>query len=417
MEELRLTFLVFGGLAIAAILVHGLWTVRKKNHKKRQDKPAYLDFQAQKQSEAQFEGDSDFAPDGVRSEPQIKDFDELGLGPVRVVKTADKKGVEPTSESVESPVVPPVVEAELRTQDKRDDKREEPRDTAPLPEPPASLLRKDGAATQTTAQPQPQPQPQPESKQEPMPLQEPKLQPQTRQEPVLDTVSEVQSKKHQDNSVEAEQPQAPVQRPGLAEQARNLVLGKKNDAPKRREPQMRNNKVREDQMRIDFEDEPAIEAKPDAAPAQPAKPVNQEVLVLNIKSPDNKPISGASLLPALLTLGFKFGDQDIFHRHVNSNGKGPVLFSLANMFKPGVFDVDNLETFSTQGLSLFMILPIEGDPHQVFNMMHNAARKLADEFGAQVLDGRRAVLTKQSLQQYVEKIREFERKRIIRKAN
>ena len=50
---------------------------------------------------------------------------------------------------------------------------------------------------------------------------------------------------------------------------------------------------------------------------------------------------------------------------------------------------------------------------QVFNMMHNAARKLADEFGAQVLDGRRSVLTKQGLQQYVEKIREFERKRMI----
>ena len=115
----------------------------------------------------------------------------------------------------------------------------------------------------------------------------------------------------------------------------------------------------------------------------------------------------------LLTLGFKFGDQDIFHRHVNSYGKGPVLFSLANMFKPGVFDIDNLENFETQGISLFMILPIEGDPHQVFNMMHNAARKLADEFGAQVLDGRRSVLTKQGLQQYVEKIREFERKRMI----
>jgi cell division protein ZipA len=115
----------------------------------------------------------------------------------------------------------------------------------------------------------------------------------------------------------------------------------------------------------------------------------------------------------LLTLGFKFGDQDIFHRHVNSNGKGPVLFSLANMFKPGNFDIDNLENFTTHGISLFMILPIEGDPHQVFNMMHNAARKISDEFSAQVYDGRRALLTKQSLQQYVEKIREFERKRMV----
>ena len=117
----------------------------------------------------------------------------------------------------------------------------------------------------------------------------------------------------------------------------------------------------------------------------------------------------------LLTLGFKFGDQDIFHRHVNANGKGPVLFSLANMFKPGVFDIDHLENFTTQGVTLFMILPIEGDPHQVFNMMHNATRKIADEFNGQILDGRRSMLTKQGLQQYVERIREFERKRMIRR--
>lgn len=157
-------------------------------------------------------------------------------------------------------------------------------------------------------------------------------------------------------------------------------------------------------------------AEPDSAAA--AKPAagrqsgdaEQEVLVINVKAPDGEPISGASLLPMLLTLGFKFGEQDIFHRHANASGKGPVLFSLANMFKPGNFDIDNLEMFTTQGVSLFMILPIEADAHQVFNMMHNAARKIAEEFDGQVLDGRRSVLSKQGLQQYIEKIREFERR-------
>ena len=210
------------------------------------------------------------------------------------------------------------------------------------------------------------------------------------------------------------------------EQPRRFARSKRSKTPnkKREEPNFG-----DDQMRIDFDtseqDNPDFgeesfsvnDTHSDAATSssEPAKSstVEPEVLVLNVRAPEGEAISGAALLPMLLTLGFKFGDQDIFHRHVNSNGKGPVLFSLANMFKPGVFDIDNLENFETQGVSLFMILPIEGDPHQVFNMMHNAARKLADEFGAQVLDGRRSVLTKQGLQQYVEKIREFERKRMI----
>ena len=198
----------------------------------------------------------------------------------------------------------------------------------------------------------------------------------------------------------------------LSEQARNLVKRKKADTlRKRREP-----KMAEDQLRIDFDEDPIAESEPKETTK--AKPVEaeqlQEVLVLNVKSADDNPIPGSALLPMLLTLGFKFGDQDIFHRHVNSNGKGPVLFSLANMFKPGNFDIDNLENFTTQGISLFMILPIEGDPHQVFNMMHNAARKISEEFSAQIYDGKRALLTKQSLQQYVEKIREFERQRLLK---
>ncbi len=193
-------------------------------------------------------------------------------------------------------------------------------------------------------------------------------------------------------------PKADVKKTSLAQQAKQLVKGKRSSGQSgRKEP-----KLSDDQMRIDFEEEPKT---------KPAAPQQQEVLVLNVKSADAEPISGAALLPMLLTLGFKFGDQDIFHRHVNASGKGPVLFSLANMFKPGIFDIDNLENFTTQGVSLFMILPIDGDPHQVFNMMHNAARKIADEFDAQIYDAKRVLLTKQSLQQYVEKIREFEKHR------
>ncbi|WP_394220381.1 cell division protein ZipA [Alteromonas gracilis] len=214
---------------------------------------------------------------------------------------------------------------------------------------------------------------------------------------------------------------------GEAEQTKRFARSKRNKSSVRRREEPN---FGDDQMRIDFDTSEAstdyqqesfsANASDDrsagnerAQETAKSPSVEPEVLVLNVRMPEGEPIAGAALLPMLLTLGFKFGDQDIFHRHVNSNGKGPVLFSLANMFKPGVFDIDNLENFETQGVSLFMILPIEGDPHQVFNMMHNAARKLADEFGAQVLDGRRSVLTKQGLQQYVEKIREFERKRMI----
>lgn len=199
----------------------------------------------------------------------------------------------------------------------------------------------------------------------------------------------------------------------IAERARKLV-GRGSDA-KKTEPKKRKGPApAKDQIRLDLEASEDAVTTDDNHTEVPQQ--EQEVLILNVKVPEGKVIQGAVLLPTLLTLGFKFGEHNMFHRHAASNGKGPKLFTLANMYNPGTFDIDNMENFNTTGVSLFMILPIEADAHQVFNMMHNAARKMADEFGAQVLDGRRSVLTKQSLQQYVEKIREFERKRMIRRA-
>jgi cell division protein ZipA len=210
----------------------------------------------------------------------------------------------------------------------------------------------------------------------------------------------------------------------FAEQAKRFVRrNRKTVAEKiRKEPSL-SEKLAEEQMRMDFNESQSQttstpvqskeeqSSKVDEKPAPRPAASETDVLVLNVRASDDNPINGASLLPMLLTLGFKFGDHDIFHRHVSTNGKGPILFSLTNMFKPGVFDIDNIENFNTYGLSLFMMLPIDADPQQVFNMMHNAARKISEEFGCRILDSNKVGLSKQSLQQYVERIREFERRR------
>lgn len=138
-----------------------------------------------------------------------------------------------------------------------------------------------------------------------------------------------------------------------------------------------------------------------------------EVLILYVLLPEGREIKGQDLLPVLLTLGFKFGEMDIFHRHEDSAGSGDVLFSLANMFNPGTFDIEQMEKVSTRGISLFMTMPGPGAPLQNFNLMNNAAKKIAEEFGGQVLDGQRSVLTVQTVRHYVEKIREFQRQQLI----
>ena len=154
---------------------------------------------------------------------------------------------------------------------------------------------------------------------------------------------------------------------------------------------------------IDTRDETIQEKK-----LEPSE-VQEQVIILSVVMPKNHQMSGAALLPSFLTLGLKYGEMNIFHRHQDNAGNGPVTFSVANMLNPGSFDLDAMETFATQGVSLFMTLPNQGDPFAAFQQMLLAAKQLASEFNAQILDDKRNVMTKQTEQHYESKIREFDR--------
>ncbi|MDM7860658.1 cell division protein ZipA [Alteromonas sp. ASW11-36] len=454
MEDLRFALLVIGGCAIVAILAHGLWSLRKNN---ATPKP-------------RVEPQQDFTPTR-----ETEGFDEYGIGEVRVVSRQPSGDDDTNQVSSDECVVVDTLEAQfdvdegLKTSPESvatvyPDNSEEPSEDTIQGEPKVSLndipstgeigsestvtAGTDSTPTQVEVESEPEPappklyasvvsNPKPkmyQAREDTKPTVESKSESIPEPPPFLlnpdqvtssDTSSPVDTETTTPNEVDDfSLDQAPIDAelqttPVKAEVAADVKVTESKKAPtKKRSRSILRKRIEptlgEDQMRMSFDEETPVEST-QAAPESPAAQdaPEQEVLVLNVRAPQDQEIQGAALLPMLLTLGFKFGDQDIFHRHVNSNGKGPVLFSLANMFKPGVFDIDNLENFTTQGVSLFMILPIEGDPHQVFNMMHNAARKLAEEFSGQILDGRRSVLTKQGLQQYVEKIREFERRRMI----
>jgi cell division protein ZipA len=149
-----------------------------------------------------------------------------------------------------------------------------------------------------------------------------------------------------------------------------------------------------------------VEQEPAATQSEEPAAVADFVIV-HIQMPEGMAMQGSQLLPAVNTLGFKYSEEGFFNRHLDPAGQGPVLFRLVNMYNPGTFDIDNMEQFSTAGVSLFMTLPCDGDGLAAFNMLHSAAKKLADEFGAQILDAEREVMTVERVRQYVEQVRAF----------
>lgn len=165
-------------------------------------------------------------------------------------------------------------------------------------------------------------------------------------------------------------------------------------------------------------DEPEIEAHEETiepieeeiiAPApqqQPAAAELNDLLVVNIFSSAGSQFIGYDLLQALLSAGMRFGEMNIFHRHQDKSGRGPVIFSLASATEPGTFDIQKMGAFSCTGLSMFLQLRHDEDDVDNFNTMLDTAKQLANDLNGHLFDMRRAPLTEELIAQYRQQISE-----------
>ena len=120
----------------------------------------------------------------------------------------------------------------------------------------------------------------------------------------------------------------------------------------------------------------------------------QDLFIFNVVAKEGKELGGHEILQFFLTSGFRHGEMAIFHRHEHSDGTGPVLFSIANMMAPGVFDTDNMEQFRSEGVSFFLTAPNnEINVKSSFEMMLRAVEQMAEEFDCDVLNADREIMT------------------------
>lgn len=110
---------------------------------------------------------------------------------------------------------------------------------------------------------------------------------------------------------------------------------------------------------------------------------NDVLASLNIEAIGPTGFSGRAIDQVARHFGLQFGAMNIYHKKNDQAIGCRHLFSLANLYQPGEFNIDKLDRFRTQGLSLFMNVPCAYQPVRVFDDLVATARGLC-----KMLEGR-----------------------------
>ncbi|MEI7038082.1 cell division protein ZipA [Fulvimonas yonginensis] len=161
-----------------------------------------------------------------------------------------------------------------------------------------------------------------------------------------------------------------------------------------------------------------VAAPPPAAPKPPPRsdlgrrpaqlPV-ERIVTLFVVAREGALFNGADLIVAAEKAGLEYGDMGIYHRLLDGKRDQGPIFSVANMVKPGNFDLTRLDALRTPGLSFFMTLPGPLPALDAWDAMLPTAQRLAELLDGQVLDEERNALGRQRIAHIRDELRGWDR--------
>lgn len=150
----------------------------------------------------------------------------------------------------------------------------------------------------------------------------------------------------------------------------------------------------------------STKGKPGTAPAMMAtQPHGMEtkLVTLHVVAPEGQVVHGPRLLALFEQRGYHYGEMDVFH----SLHDGKIVFSVAKMVEPGIFDINNVASFETPGITMFLQLPGPVAADVAFDVLINEASEMAEALGCSILDEGHSTLSRQTVQHLRDDVHQF----------
>jgi cell division protein ZipA len=159
-----------------------------------------------------------------------------------------------------------------------------------------------------------------------------------------------------------------------------------------------------EQMSISFLSRETPKESPQ--PIDPDLPT--KIIQLNVV-PHEELFYGDDIQSVAYEVGLEPGDMNVFHHFGDDPEKQQPVYSMASMVEPGTFPMDDMDSFSTPGVTLFAQLPGPKDGLTIFADMLYAAEQLANLLNGELRDNTHSALTKQTIGHMREDIQEYHR--------
>ncbi|PNS08205.1 cell division protein ZipA [Solilutibacter silvestris] len=120
---------------------------------------------------------------------------------------------------------------------------------------------------------------------------------------------------------------------------------------------------------------------------------------------------GPDIVVAAEKTGLTFGHMNVFHRLIDRHPEQGPVFSVANIMKPGSFDMAQIQALETPALAFFLTLPAPVSALEAWDMMLPTAQRIAELLDGVLLDEERNALGRQRIQHIRDELRAYDRQR------
>ncbi|WP_058834394.1 cell division protein ZipA [Luteimonas abyssi] len=160
-----------------------------------------------------------------------------------------------------------------------------------------------------------------------------------------------------------------------------------------------------------FDDAVGEPATPNAELGRRVSEDFDKIVTLYIAARAGEVLRGPDIVVAAEKAGLTYGHMNVFHRLVEGHPERGPIFSVANIRKPGSFEMSEIQALETPAIAFFLTLPAPVSALDAWEMMQPTAQRMAELLGGVLLDEQRNALGRQRIAHIRDELRAYDRER------